>query len=767
MSWIIRVLVVMLLPVQAALAAPIPVSSGEHEGFTRLVFEGQDLSGWRHEESEDAHRITFARHSDGFATDTIYQYIRKDRVQAFNASATAFEFQLGCDCNVEVFALGKGVLVVDVSAGVEAQKSKTAAVDMPFATAQRTTPFSFGARVSKPANQPTIQPAAKPAPKAQKPKPASDALVEEIANLQNTPLQITPPVAKVPTDEEAKALQAFQEQLLKEVGAASSRGVLVPNANFSAPNLSTPRPQVDPGIFDSSAEMLIESQVPASQIRITSSADTQQSSRATTGTTTMGVACLDPEQVDVMSWSNGEAFDQQLGEIRRELFGEFDELNKDAAVKMARLYIHFGFGAEASSTLSLIEDARETWPELIEMAQILDYGHVAGPSVLAHHQDCNSSAALWGILASESIDNDRIINIEAALFGLNSLPIHLRKFLSPELSNRLLRYGDRTGAKNAMRNLERLDIPDDDSTTLAKADLELSNGRMEEAESLLNEVVNSNSQFSAQALISLIETEMESGRDIDVATANLVEAYAMEQRDAPIGKELRRVHVLALAQSGQFDEAFAALQDLGIEQDVQENRAKVLKVLVEDAEDAVFLNSVYRELPNLVGIEDPARIMATAERLLNLGFSETAEKLLVDANVPTQTRSQKILRAQIALDLGRAAAAEAFLIELDGPEVTLLRARASEQNSNRVAAHEMYQELDQKQSAQHNAWLSEQWKSLTPETTPVFGELVGAANQSLDQPQSQEGMKARTQNLLEESSETRALISSILNGDSE
>lgn len=761
----------------AAFGAPIKVKSGEHGGFTRLVLEGPNVLSWEYETSGQENRIKILHHTAGFETDSVYRFINKNRVRSIASNPSEFRFVIGCDCAVEIFAIGDNVLVVDV-------KGSDKPIAAPYNTASslsiveaRTEPLIFGTLGPDPSEGGILGSTSQNLPqntsqlpmkmKSEKPSRRSSQvdLNTFVAPKRDRTMHINSEmVQRPPTQDETDALRMAQNQLLREIGSASTRGVLDANVYFDLPLREQTRPQVDLRIFDSSHTQTTQQQeLPqASQIRITSSTDILVPGKQNVQVTTLGIACIEPQRVDVASWSDGRSFESQVGDFRRNLYGEFDHLNSDTALQLARLYIYFGFGAEARGTLLLIERGSDQWPELLDMAEILEFGFASNSRVLHHFSDCDSVAALWGIVASKELQESQTVNERVALLTINSLPIHLRKILAPELSERLLNYGDQTGAKNAMRNLERLSEQADNRAVFANAELEVAKGDLDAAGALLNDVVESNSEFSARALISLIQTEMELGHDIDVETAQLVDAYSLELRDAPIGAELRHVHVLALAKSNQFHQAFTALGDLDNDADSRALRSKLVQLLTEDASDSVFLELVYSQMPKLAGIQNKEHIFTAAQRLQRLGFSKTAEQLLHDGEVDQTGRKQKVLRAQIALDLKRPAAAEAYLVQLDGEDINLLRARAKEQIQDRKTAHDIYAQLEQQDDARNNAWLSNQWQTLIDPDAPVFGQLVSIANHRLEQSAESEGMLLRSQNLLAESSDTRIFIETVL-----
>ena len=761
-----RILVVLFASLWCSLASSesIPVSSGEHGDFSRLVFEGSGIRGWVYDQAENDYTIRFPNHRDGFKTQTVYKYIKNDRVKSFTTQNSNFRFQVGCECVVDVFEIGKTVLVVDIKEIKDnPTKSNTEFMEIPTLP-QSSQPLQFGARLSN--------------PRLEEFTPASNVsrILQEVDPIQLTS-QSKPSVARLPISGQAlndqpsaaqrENLQVIQEQLIQEIGSASSRGLLSPDLVFRQPSINRKNPQVDVSIFNSSHIQQNETETQNRQIRITSSADNLFPENPMDGIMSSGQKCINLDRVDINAWSDNRPFEQQLGDRRSAIFGEFDQIDESNSIALVRLYIHFGFGAEAKNTLNLIEGGFKKWPELFEIAQILEYGSAEDGRVLQKYSECDSVAALWAVMSSRTLSEGKIVNTQAVLRALDSLPAHLRKLLSPDLSMRLLKYGDRPSAQTAMRNLDRLGIQLDGRALLASAEIEISKGESDVAEKMLTDVVNSNSEFSARALIGLIKSEMDTGRTIDIATASLVEAYATELNGSPIGDELKRIHILALAKSGQFDKAFDAVKKLSALQNVQALKSNLFEILSTEAKDANFLKIVFAQIPSLVEMEDKDNVFEVAKRLQKLGFSETSERILIDANVGVNTPEQKKLRAEIALNLGRPAAASAFLIDLEGHDVIKLMAQAKEKKSEWTSAYNLYSQVDDFEAAQNNAWLAEEWQSLTDPSISDFGQLLPVSNRTLDQSEGTAGMMARSQGLLAESLQSRELIDSILQNNLE
>lgn len=739
-----------------AASKPIPVSSGEHGQFSRLVFEGRSLQGWEHVRTGKENVITFPNQKEGFRTDSIYNFIRKDRLRSFTANASKFQFEISCVCTVEVFEIGETILVVDIKGDAGSIDDDRIYLAEKFEIEREDVSFNFGAKISKSENGNSQE----KFDFSIRPKEIADfsdskAPIIDLSGFEGARNQI-------PLIDNDSSLGSIQNQLLLEIGSAASRGVLNRSQNFSS-HVEVRRPQVDVSIFDSSN--FIEPYVERNdieQIRITSSSDRKSASNFPSKSTPAGLVCIDPVRVDVSSWNDGRSFEQQIGDYRSELFGEFDELDSENAIQLVRLYIHFGFGAEALGVLNMLASGQEEWPELFELAKILEYGYAPNGRFLRMYVDCDSPASLWGIISVKMIPSEQTVNVKAALRSLNALPMHLRKFLSAELSLRLLEYGDKEGAKNAMRSLNRASDSPNISIALAQVEIDISDGNLNGANSSLQDVVNSNSEFSARALNSLIQRKVEEGLPISFDTIHLVESYIQELKDTPMETELKRSQILTFAKTNQFERAFFALSELPTTKENKYLPSTILELLVSDSSDIVFLTQIFSNVIESSFSFGGEQLFLAALRLQELGFYEVSEQVLRNEQIKLETREFKMLSAKISLNLDRPAAAEAILLNLSGSDVALMRAQIEEKKQDRVLAYEMYKNIERKSAAENNAWLSDEWKTIADPKNAIFGPLVSVANTIFDPSNELSGMLNRTQTLLDESSKSRHSIELVL-----
>jgi len=731
-----------------AIAQPVNVRSGEHEDFTRIVLDIAPGTEWSLTSDTNGAGIRLVDHTDGFDTARVFEKIDRSVIAAVDSSSDSLDLQFACDCEATGFPVGDRMVAIDVSKAPEHIDPPQPMLTSPFVGQA---PLRFS---KEPRTQETVE-AKRPVastPNSQIP----DMFIEAAPNIR----------ADISAEEtDLDALLLAQQKLAERIGAAASRGLLRPSIEeLDLPDPVT-RPHIDTAVFE--APTLAPNETPVGgNLRVSSSADIPQRAEDTFLTsTTLGVRCIDPGLVAVREWAPEAGFTTAIARLRSRLYSEFDRLDPDAVLELARTYLHFGFGAEALQTLALMEEIQREAPELRNLAEIMEFGHGRSTNYLTHFVDCDTDVALWAILSAPSVPPSRTINTDAAIRALSALPMHLRRFIAPELSTRLIGYGDEAAAAAALRGLERTEEPLGDPANLAKATLELRNGETVSAKARLSEIVSSNSEQSAQALIAYVETQMETKGKVDEEIATLVEAYAMELRDAPIASDLLQAHVLALAKSGQFDRAIDVMARVNAQATgdrVQDLRSSVLYLLTQDAGDDAFLRIAFEQGAAHASQLSPKTRVNMARRLTELGFFSEAETLLASSSELPNGSAAQLLRAQISLGLSRPAEALALLFGVTGSQADALRAEAYAQTGDFDTAHTAFSALGDQNSSLRAAFLSDDWSVLLEPAEPVFGPVAQVAQTELRSDAALEGMLQRTSTALEESAQARRTIEALL-----
>jgi hypothetical protein len=160
--------------------------------------------------------------------------------------------------------------------------------------------------------------------------------------------------------------------------------------------------------------------------------------------------CPPLSHLDVPAWGGTQPFAFELGHLNSTLFGEFDTVRTVEALRLARLYIHHGFGAEARQVLGWLDHAAPEAARAGDLARIVAGAALPAGSVLAGALGCGEPGVLWAILAMPELPQDAVFDHRALRRSFVALPGGLRRALGPALVQRLLVAGHR-GTAEAMR----------------------------------------------------------------------------------------------------------------------------------------------------------------------------------------------------------------------------------------------------------------------------------------------------------------------------
>ena len=729
----------------AGQAQELVIRSGDHPTFSRLTVPLPVSQPWRAQQTANGVEVSFPEFKGSFDTSTVFLRMRQDRISRITKRGKTLILTIDCGCIASAFRAGE-LLVIDVAdegTSLAGPPIKGISTENKEVTIRRMRPVQKPLKSSLPwigSNSPFIGSEVDSIVIADKSDDVIGDLVGQPAN-------------------RAELLNDIQKTLVEEVATAASIGLL--ESNFSEPPVEiaatsskvTLKPKALP----------IDIQVPSQNLRITNSMDKAHGHRdSALDATSIGLSCPGDDFLPVETWGTGDSFSAQIGPARNALSDARDRLDKNAAKHLAQTYLYFGFGAEALNTLQLDPSLMPELRHLANIAQILEQGSIIRPNTLSHFTDCASNVALWASLSFETIPKNAAVNIDAALRALNKLPSHLRQILAPELSKRLLQYGKPSAAATAMRSIDRLAGSPPPKVKMAQANLAINSG--DPAEDFLKEVIETNSEQSPSALITLIESKIKNNEALFPETATLVEAYAHELRGTELGSQLRQTQVAAMSQSGRFSEAFDELTSISpsLSPDAtQRLQAIVFDSVFQAADDVTFLKIILSkkksELEKL-----PVEIsLNIARRLLDLGFAVQAQERLSMIGESGRVPEKQVLSARAALLLLQPFQAQAALIGVDTAQADLLRAKAKEMAGAYSEASELFSNNDAPSEAMQAAWLSEDWRELIPPNNASFGAVASIEQKSENL--SALGPLGHANRALEESSQARSALTSLLN----
>ncbi len=648
-----------------ALAAPAlaaeggPIRGGEHDGFTRIVLIIEPTTEWSLETVDGRATLRFPGRRLDFGTGEVFDKIPRSRVTGVTTArqdaGTTVTVDLGCDCRVSTSFVGARYLALDI-ADRDAPAPVTEAV---------------------PAPKPAEDPEARAAREAEAVSTAEQILIRQIERAASQGLvrmhdpDAPPDAEEVPEETEVAEIEPAPEPAAPEPAAQEP----------TAPDAGEPQMAIA-GVDPESAltQLALHDQVEATTVfdRDTRNAVTRRGEN-----TPVASACLPDERLDVASWTNGLAFTTQVAALRRRLLGEFDTPDPVAVADLARVYIRFGFGAEAIGTLAAFGQVEiEDRAILADLARIIEGNPVQPDGPLAIAESCPSFHGLWLALGGAAPIYRDEAGFAAAQQAFEALPPDLRAMLAPNFTGRLLDAGYPHEARVIYDTAVRPGQPQDAALKLTAARLAAAEGKPLEAAKALNALIEADGHASVETLTELVRIVVDARLPVPDRVVTDLRAAALQYRGAPEEMPLRRLLVEALARQDALPDALAAaraaIRDLP--QAADRFAALAVRVLAE-ADPARVGPAAYSEtvlgsadLLASAPAQDPART-ALASHLIALGLPDPALAALAPALAAGEVDA-RILAAKAHLRLGQGDVARETLGGLEGSEATELRARA-------------------------------------------------------------------------------------------
>jgi hypothetical protein len=743
--------VIVFFSVSVTFAQPAIVKSGEHGTFSRLTISADTLGTWTTEHAANKRRIRFTSFVRGFDISEVFTRIDHNRIKSILVQNSTLEIELSCLCEIKIFENGPNMVVIDIKEQQPLAVAFRAPHNFDLSYFGKTHHFSFTRHPvfsMKPSSKLTapLQYPENPhltSPPSERARVSTRFQEQSTLNVREESLTNTSEII----------LENLQTQLINGFGAASTRGILdlyiTPfDRQVDSPASPTPGLKSVNGEQETTGNFSIETSLQTPSIR-----------KGISYREDFDLKCKPDQRFNLVSWSDGRPFDQQLGDANVNLFTTLEKLDIGAAVKLARLYLFFGFGAEAKQITNLNDMLQKRWPELSAIADILENRSVTEIRHFATKNDCKGPILLWEFIARNGLNSHVPTNNRAILLELSSLPIHLRQILVPKVSARFLEVGNPVFAKSALQTLKRTEYALAEKAGFEEASILLATNKPEAAFEAFS-AIKSNSQIAAEALVQKTQLQLDANLEISEITQELIESYATEYQGTPIGLKLREVAILATSKTGGFAQAFAkiALLDDG---DQPPLLRQVYNDIINFSGDASFVRHSFIDVDKtLLGDSDKLPLQF-AKRLLKLGFYEEAKEYLSFSSADFPSDEFNLVGAKILIALDRPAAAFTLLNNVTGNDAKLLLAQVFTMQGKRKKAHEIYKGLDANEQEMLNAWLSADWQD-------KFGGRGGLVNQLAQVTQSPvapidlaDGMLSQIEELLDESRESRGVMSKI------
>ena len=433
----------------AAAAQNIRVQSGDHPGFTRLVFLIGANREWElNQQNGQSWALDLSPPVEGFDTSQTFDLIQRNRLTELLVE-DGLTLNLACNCQVSAFRHQGQYLVIDIAdpdrdvelvgeeelasqEGLEEQVPARAA--LPDLAALLLSPEQFP-EVATPAPAAAEIDDARPPP-TPLPNPdlaeAAEIMAEQLARAAAAGL----------LDASLGQPQTFADPVPSQSGETpieeTSTAVDHPTASPHPPHVAGNVAQTAPP-FDEAQVVTItalDAAIPQTTVLITDRAQESCSGAA----------------FNVREWSDSVSFEQGIGELRLALYDDRDELIDDGAEALARYYLYFGFGAEARYWLRQTSAPSE---DLLAIADIVDGGSTDFFGSISASDDCSQGELLWRYIAGALEVALNETDARAIQRAYAELPRNLRDQLGPQIARALHADQQEATARNIRDILHR------------------------------------------------------------------------------------------------------------------------------------------------------------------------------------------------------------------------------------------------------------------------------------------------------------------------
>jgi hypothetical protein len=711
MRYVFILLVLMGFP---ALAQTVDVSSGAHDGFTRLVLQLPAPQDWQLGRTTDGYELRIAGPAPRYDLSRVFDPIDHRRLAAIWADpdSGALRIGLACACHVMPFEYRPGVIVMDLKDGAPPKGS------------------SFENTLSGDLLPPLV--AVAPI----RPKPRPDRTPFQWTQLAlNSGLSDTPPVQVLPTlsvpaQQDAPDLGPLRTALVAQLSRGVSQGVV-----DIAPSLA--RPKGGPVPQDPAMAHIRIGPMPGLAARpANESPDT---------VTADGKACLPDASLDIAAWGDDRPVAEQMAGAMTGLTEEFDRPVPDAVARAVRFNLFLGFGVEARALMTAFDTDLAEVSVWQAMSRIVD-GQPDPDGPFRGMLACDGAAALWAALSQPEL-RPADADTGAVIRSFAALPPHLRRDLGPVLVDRFLAGDDKETARNLRDAILRATGGDGPDSQMLDASFALKAGDTVTAEAALLPLIDASGPATSDALLALVDVRLAALQPMEPAHVTALEALLHEADGGTDAPRYQRAVVLARGLSGDFAGAFAGLPT------VPDSAPDLWRILAQTGPDSAVISNALLVDGSPVPDSGPDTRKRLAERLVDLGFPDQALVWLADVADP-------VLSARAQLRRQDPQAALIALGDMVGSDASPLRAKALSMIGDASTAADTYAAAGLVEDALQETIKARNWPRLA-DTGPAHWQ--GAAIEvTASDLAAAPGPLARGRALTERTETTRLAIDALL-----
>lgn len=728
----------------AASGETLPVRSGEHADFTRLVVETGGATAWQLGRVATGYELRIDGTDIDFDIGDVFSRIPRSRLTAIAAGTQPGALRLDMAPGTHAIALAGagGRIIIDLRDGpapdgspFEAPLSAEAqAPDVAVTAAEQPAPdhpplslFRQDPNAALPflwrgvatgdsaaggaslanraiAGAPPAAAAAQPDTAADPPGKGAETMVE-IGHAPDSSQHGWESYSELASPDRPE-IQAGENELLRQLSRAVAQGLVVvdPSAQSDLAPLSPSEPSLPPAGLERSAEPTADAP-PDNPIAVETAMDRDAlAGRAVTRLMGDGDGCIPDPALDIAAWGGEGPYDRQIAEARMGLVGEFDRPDPVAVERVARLYVFLGMGAEARQVLTAFRYEPVNAGVLHDVARLMDGLDLPAESRLPTMAGCNGAVALWAFLGMS--DPTAEVNVNAVLRSFSALPGQLRMLVGERLSDRLLARGDEAAARTVLNAMGRATAGADRHVAALDAEMEIGGDHAPEAEVALLEIATTNDPLSRRSLAAVLQSRLDRGMVSEPAQIEAAAALAFEHRLDPEGAVFADLEIRSRALAGEIATALDAFERWQADVPEADKTATfdgLLAAVLTKADDQLFAKVILSYLgePEFQDISGPLRL-DIARRLNDLGFADQSGLVLSGSTEDAQAAATE--RARAALALGAPTEVFAILEAVDGASAGRLRAQALSMLGQHDQAHDAYLAAGDPAAAAAEAW---------------------------------------------------------------
>lgn len=597
----IRVFLAGLIFVAPAWAAEVvSITSGEHEGFARLVLRVDPSNDWSLKQGNHSAELIIQGADFTFNESNVFDRIARNRLLSTNTiigdDISTFHLNLACTCKVKAYGYQGEYIVLDIfdsetstniqeAANAENVQRRapqlwnnenqafTHSAPSAISSMVPQAPSFIGTVVEnafpKQVLMPTLDTGILRDTLLENPKP--DQMIEEAMQPleygmdqsdeevphhdESVDEHSIPSEERMVADTEsgphvnedlAETVAMARTQLLQQLTMAAEMGLL----DFDGPILATAAEE-QPEEMELEPETIHREPEPTHplddrQLRVQSVYDRDAGAAEIMEMLAAHNNCPSGEILDIASWGSGDNFSEEVSAARTMMLREFDEPDLSVVSDLVHLYIRYGFGLEAMTYLNDYENLPNI-DLLKELATVVDGKSVAMNGLLGAAVSCNGIVGVWALAGTYPDVSEIPGNIVSIANAFEELPIKIRRIFGPRLVLAFLGRGLIEEAAKFSDILERAPGDHGVEHRLSMADVTLEMGGINEAQEAYHSLANRNNSLSVDALIRLAELSLEQGNQMTENVLNDLGAAADEARGSSKGGELRRLEALWIA----------------------------------------------------------------------------------------------------------------------------------------------------------------------------------------------------------------------------